>query len=228
MASKLVLLSGGLDSATALALALSQGSHVAALSIQYGSVHSDAEGKAAHAVAGFYDLPLEILTLPTSIFRGGNSALLGESNIPNEEYHDPEKETPSATVVPFRNANFIAAAVAQAEARGFEEVWMAVHATDHGGWAYPDCSPEFIGAMAAAVYIGTLRKVRLVAPFINMSKGDIVKVGTQLNVPYHLTWSCYRGGDLACGECPTCLERLKAFRDAGVEDPIKYQRSANV
>jgi 7-cyano-7-deazaguanine synthase len=223
--NRIVLLSGGMDSATALALALEDSANVSTLSIGYGSKHSYMEGEAAKSVAGFYRLPLNVLTLPTSIFAGGNSALLGESVIPTEEYHDITKETPSVTMVPFRNANFISAAVAMAEARGFDEVWLAVHATDHGGWAYPDCSPEFVGSMSAATYIGTMRKVRLITPFLWDTKADIVRKGMKLGVPYHLTWSCYRGGSISCGKCPTCLERLKAFEQAGFTDPIHYEDS---
>lgn len=221
--NRIVLLSGGMDSATALGLALEDKSNVAALSIKYGSVHEEAEGNAARMVAEFYGLPLQTYNLPSSIFSGGTSSLMGMTAIPDEEYHDPAKETPSTTVVPFRNANFLSIATALAEARGYDEVWMAVHATDHGGWAYPDCSPEFIGSMQAAVYIGTLRKVRLIAPFISMTKGEIVSAGMKLGVPYHLTWSCYRGGKVACGNCPTCRERRKAFYDAGEVDPIEYE-----
>jgi len=220
--NRIVLLSGGMDSATALALATADAEDVVALSVQYGSVHQVAEGKAALDVAAFYHVPIVRIVLPSNIFAGGESALMGEQAIPEGEYHDITKETPSVTVVPFRNANLISVAVAHAEAHHFDEVWVAVHATDHGGWAYPDCSPEFMGAMAAAVYIGTLRKVRLVTPFIWMSKGAIVKLGKTLKVPYNLTWSCYRGGEVACGECPTCLERVKAFDEAGVKDPIRY------
>jgi len=220
--NRIVLLSGGMDSATALALAIEGATDVVALSVQYGSVHEEAEGNAAAWVAAFYHVPLMSIRLPPGLFTGGNSALLGEQSIPSEEYHDITKETPSVTVVPFRNANLISVAVAQAEAHAFDEVWVAVHATDHHGWAYPDCSPEFMGAMSAAVYIGTMRKVRLVTPFIWDTKADIVRKGVKLGVPYNLTWSCYRGGEVACGECPTCIERLRAFAEAGVEDPIRY------
>jgi len=218
----LVLLSGGMDSATALGLAMKDSPNTMAVSIRYGSVHSDSEAKAALAVANWYGLGLHEVCLPHSIFRGGQSSLLGESEIPTEEYHDPEKETPSSTVVPFRNALFISVAVAMAEAQGCARVWLAVHATDHLGFAYPDCSPEFIGSMLSATYIGTHRKVRLITPFLWISKAQIVRLGMELRVPYQLTWSCYRGGDSSCGECPTCLERKKAFAEACYFDPIPY------
>lgn len=220
----IVLVSGGMDSAVALASASLTSEEVLALSIRYGSTHQQSEMAAAVALADYYEVDHEVLDLPNSIFRGGSSALLGEVPIPAEEYHDIEKESPSQTVVPFRNAILISSAVAQAEARGYDYVWAAMHATDHGGWAYPDCSPEFVGAMASAVYVGTLRKVRLYTPFLFATKADIVVLGDSLDVPFDLTYSCYRGGNIHCGECPTCLERRKAFDTAGMEDPTEYMK----
>lgn len=219
-----VLLSGGMDSTTALAMAAAESSEVIAVSVLYGSKHSKQEMRAAAMVVEALHVKEHIkVVMPTGIFTGSGSALLGESEIPNEEYHDPTKETPSVTVVPYRNANLISIAGSIAEAHGAQEVWVATHLTDHLGWAYPDCSPEFIGAMSAALYIGTMHKVRLVAPFIWMTKSDIVTKAAKLRTPLNLTWSCYRGEDLSCGACPTCIERLKAFADAGYQDPIIYQ-----
>lgn len=218
-----VLLSGGMDSTTALAKCLQQGmEEVLPLSVRYGSTHEAAESMAAEQVANFYHLPRYVVTLPPDIFSGGASALLGESDIPEEEYHDITKETPSVTVVSFRNANLISAATAIAEAHGFDQVWVAMHQTDFSGWAYPDCSPEFVGAMAAAIYVGTMHKVRLVTPFLWNTKAEIVMEAAELEAPLQLTWSCYRGGNHHCGECPTCKERIKAFSVAGYIDPVEY------
>lgn len=219
-----VLLSGGMDSTTALAMARREGP-VIPLSIRYGSTHQVREGNAATRVAEWYGLSQEIvrIELPKEIFAGGTSALLGYDNIPNEEYHDIEKETPSVTVVPFRNALLISVATAIAESRGYDHVWAAVHGTDAAGWAYPDCTPEFTGAMANAIYVGTLHKVRLATPFSWATKSDIVKLAVQLEAPMHLTYSCYRGRQLHCGVCPTCLERIKAFSEAGYIDPVHYE-----
>lgn len=219
-----VLVSGGMDSAAALGKACTtQGmDDVVALSIRYGSMHQDEEFRSAVDLAAFYAVNHVRMDLPADIFKGSGSALLGESIIPNEEYHDIEKETPSATVVPFRNAVFLAVATSFAEAHGFDQVWVANHASDAAGWAYPDCTPEFMGPMAAAIYVGTLRKVRLVTPFQFMSKAEIVALAADLEVPLQLTWSCYRGGEKPCGECPTCLERIKAFAVAGFRDPVEY------
>lgn len=223
---RIVLLSGGMDSAVALAQALKDG-ECWAVSIQYGSVHQEAERLAARQLVEYFNVQHQEVGLPPYIFEGGESALMGEREIPKEEYHDITKETPSATIVPFRNANLISIATSLAESRGFDEVWVAMHATDHGGWAYPDCSPEFVGGMANAVYVGTLHKVRLVTPFLWMTKAQIVTRGVALDVPFELTWSCYRGGTVHCGECPTCLERIKAFIDAGWIDLVAYEKKVD-
>lgn len=223
----LVLLSGGMDSATALTRALNRpdAEEVAAFIVNYGSQHSQAEIRAANEIAYVMGAEAFEFELPSSLFKGGTSALMGDSEIPSEEYHDPEKESPSATVVPFRNANLISAAVAFAEGHNFDRVWVAVHATDARGFAYPDCTPPFMGAMAAAVYVGTGRKVQLEVPFQWMTKAQIVKEAAKYKAPLHLTWSCYRGGTVHCGLCPTCKERLNAFRIAGYIDPVEYQGS---
>jgi len=220
----IVLLSGGMDSTTALAQAIKQSDEVVALSLLYGSKHQASENGAAQMVVRHYGILREVIAMEPEVFAvpGGSALLEGGQEVPNEEYHDPEKESPSATVVPFRNANLISQAVAYAEAHGFDRVWVAVHASDAQGFAYPDCTPEFMGAMAAAVYVGTHRKVRLEVPFQWMTKAGIVQRAHSLGVPLQLTWSCYRGGKLHCGACPTCLERIKAFETAGFVDPVVY------
>lgn len=216
------LLSGGMDSAVTLAQAITDNQHTEhmAVSFRYPSIHNERELVAAAAVAQFYTVDHVIINIPRGLFSGSGSALLGESEIPKEEYHDPEKESPSATVVPFRNAVFLALAIAKAAAWKADYTYIGVHATDWLGWAYPDCSPEFIGTFQAATYIGTGRQVRLVAPFLRHTKAFIVKTGIELGVPFELTWSCYRGGKKPCGECPTCLERAKAFAEVGMRDPL--------
>ncbi len=228
-----VLVSGGMDSATALGQALSDGAEqVIALSVRYGSLHQDAESRAAVQVVDWYNrllygaaLPVvehRVLELPSQVFAGGHSALLGETEMPHADYQDVEHEGPSETVVPFRNANLISLATAIADANDYDKVYVAVHANDHNKWAYPDCSPEFMGAMANAVYVGTMHKVRLVFPFIWMTKADIVTRAAVVGVPLQHTWSCYQGGDVHCGVCPTCKERLAAFFEAGYADPVEY------
>jgi len=228
-----VLLSGGLDSTTALSQAVVDGAtHVLAVTARYGSRHSEAESLAAIRVFEWmrhYRLDVEFdrvsVVIPDDIFKGGGSALLGESDMPHLSYKEiGEHEGPSPTVVPFRNANFISIAASIAEARSYDSIYIGVHAEDAHNWAYPDCTPEFIGSMAAAVYVGTYHKVRLVAPFLWMDKAGVVLRAAQLGAPLHLTWSCYNpkqklGAYVPCGLCPTCVERQVAFYSAGYLDP---------
>ena len=232
MHNAVVLLSGGMDSTTALAQAINDDNfNILALTAGYGSLHQKAETRAAKQVVAWYqrmlvDAPCilehRIVELDPTIFKGGSSSLLGEADMPKAEYQDIEHEGPSPTVVPFRNANLISVATSIADALGYDRVYVAVHANDHNRWAYPDCSPEFIGAMANAVYVGTMGKVRLITPFIWMTKGDIVTRAAVLGAPLQLTWSCYVGGGKPCGTCPTCQERVAAFNDAGFIDPVDY------
>lgn len=229
-----VLLSGGIDSTTVLAQALEDGmDHVTAVTFRYGSLHEEAESGAAADVASWYDsvalmkehrsLQHLVVHMP-AIFAGGQSALMGNIEMPGREYQDLETEGPSPTVVPFRNANLLAAATTIAESTGAGRVYAGMHASDHNKWAYPDCSPEFLGAYANAIYVGTMHKVRLVFPFVWMTKAEVVLRGHQFMVPFDLTWSCYVGKyPEHCGECPTCLERANAFRIAGVMDPTVYK-----
>jgi 7-cyano-7-deazaguanine synthase len=219
----LMLLSGGLDSATLLADLMNKGHKVSAIQFGYGSKHQFAETEAAERIAKYYGIRLEQFDLPELLFAGGKSSLLGQAPMPDGKYQKLETEGPSSTVVPFRNAIMIASAVAIANSRGFEHVAIAVHASDHAHWSYPDCSPEFIGPMISAVYAGTYHEVRLMAPFLWMTKADIVSLATKRRLPAELTWSCYQGGQTACGTCPTCQERIEAFMEAGYVDPIDYQ-----
>jgi 7-cyano-7-deazaguanine synthase in queuosine biosynthesis len=101
-------------------------------------------------------------------------------------------------------------------------IYFGAHAEDAQNWAYPDCTPEFIGSMANAIFIGTYQRVRLVTPFIHSLKSTIVHDGWMLDVPYHLTWSCYAGGEVHCGECPTCIARKEAFTKGNIPDPTVY------
>lgn len=231
--SAVVLFSGGIDSTTTAAVAARDGHEtVHLLSLQYGSLHQESEMHAAGEVVTHLRIRLpsvqwkhNVLTLP-DIFRGSGSALMGEAPMPDDEY---SIEGPSPTVVPFRNANFISVATTEALNLGCESVYIGVHATDHRHWAYPDCSPEFIGAMANAVYVGTMHKVRLVAPLIWLTKAGVIELGWNLNAPLEYSWSCYEGGKIHCGKCPTCRERHRAFMTALGYDPTLYlQKSLSI
>jgi 7-cyano-7-deazaguanine synthase len=143
-----------------------------------------------------------------------------QREIPNVDYKDIEGVSP--TYVPFRNGQLLSKAAALAQAEGFSELYFGAHAEDAQNWAYPDCTPEFIGAMANAIYIGTYHKVRLCTPLEWLTKTEVVALGDVLGVPFHLTWSCYAGGEKHCGTCPTCRARHQAFYDAVVDDPTEY------
>lgn len=225
MKNALVLTSGGVDSTTALALAIDKygKDHVLALSISYGQKHSK-EIEAAKAVARHYGVEQLFLDLGL-IFQYSNCSLLQQSteDIPEESYVEQiEKtggETPVSTYVPFRNGLFLSAAASIALSRDCEVIYYGAHADDAAGFAYPDCSPVFNNAMNTAIYEGSGHQLRIEAPFVSKNKSDIVALGLRLNVPYELTWSCYEGGNKPCGKCGTCIDRAAAFAANGVTDP---------
>lgn len=219
-----VLLSGGVDSSVVLGMVDGETDledDILCLSFSYGQRHQG-EVVAGAEVAAFYQVIHKVIHLNLP---GGDSVLMNHSaDMPQMTYEELERsEGVSPTYVPFRNANLISRAVAEALDVGAERVWVGVHAEDARGWAYPDCTPEFIGAMQNAVYVGTYHKVRLLAPLQYLLKHEIVKVGLDLEVPFKLTRSCYEMGNTACGKCPTCVARLEAFRRNGATDPIPYE-----
>lgn len=225
MKNALVLTSGGVDSTTALALAIDKygKDHVIALSISYGQKHS-IEIEAAKAVARHYGVEQLFLDLGL-IFQYSNCSLLEQSteDIPEESYAEQIAktggETPVSTYVPFRNGLFLSAAASIALSRNCEVIYYGAHADDAAGAAYPDCSPVFNNAMNTAIYEGSGQQLRIEAPFVNKNKADIVAMGLKLDVPYELTWSCYEGGDKPCGKCGTCIDRAAAFAANGIADP---------
>lgn len=216
-----VLLSGGMDSAVALAVAMKEcDGWVTALSFSYGQRHVK-ELLAASELAQHYDIPHFIYTV--EIPKAG-SVLMGEGAMPQMTYEELQKEEgPSPTYVPFRNGTFLSLATAYALDLDAQLIYAAMHADDGHNWAYPDCTPEFVGAMQNAIYVGTYHKVRLRAPFVYSTKAQIAMTGNLLKTPFHLTWSCYEGRTLHCGTCPTCVSRIEAFKIAGVNDPTNYE-----
>ena len=224
----LVLISGGLDSTTCLALAVKEygNENVVGLSIFYGQRH-DKEIKAADAVCDYYKVEHITLDLST-MFQFSDCSLLKHSDeeIPEGAYDLQLKETngkPVSTYVPFRNGLFLSSAAAIALSKCCSKIYYGAHADDAAGNAYPDCSSDFNNAMNTAIYEGSGKQLQIEAPFIGLNKAGVVKMGLELNVPYELTWSCYEGHDKACGRCGTCIDRKKAFELNGIVDPIEYE-----
>ena len=221
----LVLFSGGVDSSTCLAMAVKKygAENVVALSVSYGQKHTK-EISAANAVAEHFGV--EHIKIDLSlIFQYSDSSLLSHSNedIPLESYAEQLEKTegsPVSTYVPFRNGLFISAAASVALSKDCSVIFYGAHADDSAGNAYPDCSPAFNEAMNKAVWEGSGGQLKIEAPFVGMSKSQVVKTGLELGVPYELTWSCYEGNDAPCGVCGTCRDRMAAFEANGVKDPL--------
>ena len=222
---KVVLLSGGIDSTTCLAVALQDTppEEVLAVNMYYGQRHKR-EIISARQVAKHYGVKLMELNL-ADIFKESDCSLLDHSSeqVPEESYEEQLRKTdgkPVSTYVPFRNGLMLAAAASIAVSVGASHIYYGAHADDAAGNAYPDCSVDFTNAMDYAVYLGSGGQVRLTAPFVGCFKKDVVAKGLALNAPYHLTWSCYEGGDHPCGKCGTCIDRKKAFEANGAADPV--------
>ncbi len=216
-----VLLSGGVDSSTALAIANEDwDGRVAAVAITYGQRHRK-EINYANRICDHFKNQFIHRDIQGFIQKGG---LTDENlDIPPVSYEDlPHGVSP--TYVPFRNGIMLSlvAGMAAVDPEA-EAVYCGVHAEDGANWAYPDCTPEFMGGMGNAIYIGTYRKIRLHTPLIWMKKHQIVTRGQALGVPWDLTWSCYEGRELHCGVCPTCRARREAFAEASVGDPTSYE-----
>lgn len=220
----LVLFSGGVDSTTCLGLAVKKygKENVVALSISYGQKHSK-EIEAAKAAAEYYGVEKIDLDL-SLIFQFSDCSLLKNSSgeIPHESYSEQLKKTdgsPVSTYVPFRNGLFLSSAASIALSKDCGVIYYGAHSDDAAGNAYPDCSAVFNDAMNTAIYEGSGRQITIEAPFVGMTKAEVVKTGLELGVPYELTWSCYEGGEKPCGVCGTCIDRAKAFELNGVKDP---------
>ncbi len=223
----LVLSSGGIDSTTCLSLAIKTygKEQVLSLSITYGQKHKK-ELEAANQVAAYYGVEHITLDL-TPMFSFSDCSLLShsEKEIPKESYAMQLQKTkgkPVSTYVPFRNGLFLSSAAAIAISKGCEVIYYGAHHDDAAGNAYPDCSTEFNNAINTAIFEGSGHQVRIEAPFLSMSKKEIVKLGLKLHAPYHMTWSCYEGGEKPCGVCGTCLDRKAAFLANNIEDPALF------
>lgn len=217
----LVLVSGGMDSVTALYAAVETGLDVVAgVSFNYGAKHHRRELPLARHHCRRLGVPHQVLHIEAIAGHFRSDLLKSGGAIPPGPYRG---ENMRQTVVPFRNGVMLALAAGLAESMDAHGVWIAAHGGDHA--VYPDCREVFMQAMGQAMRLGTDTGVRLCCPFLHLDKASIVRRGTELGVDFSRTWSCYAGGDRHCGRCGTCLERRAAFHLAGVADPTRYQAS---
>ena len=214
----LVLLSGGMDSVTALHWAARGHEVSGAVSFDYGSKHNDREIPMARWHAARLGVPHDVVPLDFMDRLFASDLLRSGGEIPEGHYAE---ESMKRTVVPFRNGIMLAIACGLAESRGAEALVIAAHGGDHA--IYPDCREPFMAAMAAAMKHGTYAGIGLLRPFIDRDKAGIVLCGAGLGVDYAHTWSCYKGGEIHCGRCGTCVERREAFIVAGIADPTRYE-----
>lgn len=226
----LILSSGGIDSTTCVGIAVDKygKENVKTISVYYGQKH-EKELECANKIAEYYGLEHYELDL-SKIFEHSNCSLLRDSTdeIKHKSYAEQIKENGGervSTYVPFRNGLLLAAAASIADCLFPNEevdIFYGAHVDDAAGNAYADCSSDFVKAMDKAINIGTYGKIKIVKPLIKINKAEVIKKGLKLEVPYELTWSCYEGGKKQCGECATCIDRKKAFKENGVKDPVEY------
>ncbi|MGA7566753.1 MAG: 7-cyano-7-deazaguanine synthase QueC [Terriglobales bacterium] len=221
-ARAVVLLSGGMDSCVCAALA-ARDHQAAAVHVSYGQRTEARERRSFESICDRLGIHDRLLVRNEALRAIGGSALT-DSNISVPEAHTIGASIP-VTYVPFRNAHFLAVAVSWAEVLGAEKVYIGAVEPDSSG--YPDCRPEYYRAFNEVVKTGTKEgTIRVVTPLIAMRKAQIVTLGLELDAPFDLTWSCYQREDRACGVCDSCVLRLRAFREAGAQDPIPYAEAA--
>ncbi|MBI4480122.1 MAG: 7-cyano-7-deazaguanine synthase QueC [Acidobacteria bacterium] len=215
-----VLMSGGMDSCLTAAIAAQQ-FQLAALHVSYGQLTEARERQAFQEIADFYEIRQRLVIEQPYLGRIGGSALT-DPRIPLREAKLEATDIPSS-YVPFRNAHFLAAAVSWGEVIGAEKIFIGAVEPDSSG--YPDCRPAYYRIYNDLIAAGTRPETQLeiVTPLIQLRKHDIVKKGIELGAPFHLSWSCYRSSEKACGTCDSCALRLRAFEQAGVEDVIPYR-----
>ena len=214
------LVSGGMDSCVTAAIAHAENERLAFLHVAYGQRTERREGEAFEAIADHYHVDVRLVISFDHLARIGGSSLTDTQIAVTAP--DLTTRTIPSSYVPFRNAHLLATAVSWGEVINAGAIYIGAVAEDSSG--YPDCRPEFYEAFQAAIDVGTKpeTQIRIKTPVIGMRKSDIVRKGLDLGAPLHLTWSCYQESDRACGNCDSCALRLRAFREAGVTDPIPY------
>lgn len=220
MPGAIVLLSGGMDSLVTAAIAARENDSLYFLHVDYGQITMQKEADCFTKLCEFYQ-PKRHLTLKMMwLSEIGGSALTDSSQQIKD--HSSEKDIPN-TYVPFRNANLIASAVSWAEVIDAERIYIGAVEEDSSG--YPDCRESFFKALQQTIDLGTARKTRIEirTPVLHLSKAQIVRKGAELGAPFELSWSCYRNNYTACGTCDSCHLRLRAFKEAGITDPIPYK-----
>lgn len=218
-AKAVVLTSGGMDSCVTAAIA-NQKYQIAALHASYGQRTERRELQSFHAIADHFGI-VQRLAVRLDYFSAIGGSSLTDSSMTIRDADLSSRDIPN-TYVPFRNAHFLSVATSWAEVIGATKIFIGAVWEDSSG--YPDCRPEYYEAMNKVIRMGTRpsSEITIETPLIYLSKCDIVKRGVELTAPFHLTWSCYRDSDVACGVCDSCALRLRAFKEAGLEDPIVY------
>ncbi len=221
----IIALSGGMDSCVTTAIAELEYDELYALHANYGQRTLKRELQAFNEVANYFGIKEKLTVDFTHLTQIGGSSLT-DKNIEVSKADLSNKDIPTS-YVPFRNANILSACVSWAEVINAEAIFIGAVYEDSSG--YPDCRPEFYKAFEKVIDIGTKpsTKIKIVTPVIYLSKDEIVKKGIELNAPFHLTWSCYQDEKTACGVCDSCALRLRAFKKAGIEDPIAYKEKPN-
>lgn len=212
-----VLVSGGMDSVAALYDASKKYRVICGMSFDYGAKHNAREIPFAKEHCRRLRIPHVVIPLDFINNFFASDLLKSGGDIPDGHY---EEATMKQTVVPFRNGIMLAIAAGLAESEGVEGLVIAAHRGDHA--IYPDCREDFMASMGEAIRRGTYRQIEVIRPFIAMTKAEIAKRGAELGVDFSFTWSCYKGGDIHCGRCGTCVERREAFIIAGVKDSTVY------
>lgn len=215
-----VLVSGGMDSITALYDTITKYQVIAGVSFNYGAKHNDKEIPFAAYHCQKLGIPHKIISLEfmNQLFK--SHLLQSGGEIPDGHY---EELTMKQTVVPFRNGIMMSIVAGFAESEGAKGLVIAAHSGDHA--IYPDCREDFMKSMGEAIHLGTYEQVEVIRPFITMNKAEIAKRGQELGVDFSQTWSCYKGTDVHCGKCGTCVERREAFILADIKDPTVYKET---